>query len=58
MQNDGHRCGAAGGVREVDEQGRVVEGPGEEEDLGGGAFAFGGADYCGYGFEVVLGWWC
>lgn len=31
-----------------------MQGPGEEEDLGGGAFFFGGADEGGYGFEVVL----
>jgi hypothetical protein len=31
-----------------------VQGPGEEEDLGGRAFAFGGADDGRYGFEVIL----
>ena len=31
-----------------------MEGPGKEEDLGWGAFLFGGADDGCYGFEVVL----
>jgi len=31
-----------------------VQGPGEEEDLCGGALLFGGTDDGGYGFEVIL----
>ncbi len=38
----------------MDEEGRVVEGPREEEDLRRGAFGFCGLYHGGYGFEVVL----
>jgi hypothetical protein len=31
-----------------------VQGPGEEEDLSGGAFGFGGFYNGSYGFEVIL----
>ena len=55
MEHDGDGCGSHGGDGEVDEEGGVVECPGKEEDLGGGAFCFGGADDGGYGFEIVLG---
>ena len=38
---------------EVDDEGRVLEGPGEEEDLEGRGLGFGGADAGDDCFEVV-----
>lgn len=55
VQGDGHAGAAAGVGGEVDkERVGVCDGPGEEEDLGGRALGFGGADGGDYGFEVVL----
>lgn len=46
--------GAGHGGAEVCEVGGVAEGPGEEEEHGGGIFGFGGADSGEGAFEVVL----
>jgi hypothetical protein len=54
VQDDRDRGGTHGGDGEVDEEGRVVERPGEEEDLSGRTLFFGGADDGCDGFEVVL----
>lgn len=50
-RDGGVACGFGGGVHE--DRSGVVQGPGEEEDHGGGAELFGGADGCEDAFEVV-----
>lgn len=54
MQDYGNSGGTTGGGCEVDKEGGVVEGPGEEKDLCRGTFTFCGSDDGGYGFEIVL----
>ena len=46
--------GRAGGGGEVNKEGGVVQGPGEEENLSRGAFGFSGFYNGRDGFEVIL----